>query len=67
MKAPFCLVTLLGGQLKPDVQVADALMRHATDKQFDVNPPVADNIAALAKEAETEMKIDSKVMSTGQA
>jgi hypothetical protein len=49
------------------MQVADALMRHATDKQFDVNPPVADNIAALAKEAETEMKIDSKVMSTGQA
>ncbi len=48
-------------------QVADALMKHATDKQFDENPPVPDNIAALAKEAEDEMKIDAKVMETGSA
>mmetsp|Transcript_82845 Transcript_82845/g.222205 ORF Transcript_82845/g.222205 Transcript_82845/m.222205 type:complete len:113 (-) Transcript_82845:163-501(-) len=47
--------------------VADALMKHATDKQFDINPPVPDNIAALAKEAEDEMKIDAKVMQTGKA
>jgi hypothetical protein len=42
-------------------------MKHATDKQFDENPPVPDNIAALAKEAEDEMKIDAKVMETGSA
>ena len=50
-----------------NVQVADALMKHATDKQFDLNPPVPDNIAALAKEAEDEMKIDAKVLATGKA
>ncbi len=44
------------------MQVADSLMRHATDKQFDGNQPVADNIAALVKEAKTEMKTDSQVI-----
>lgn len=46
-------------------QVARALMNHASDKAFDENPPVSDNIAALAKEAENEMKLDAQVMSTG--
>jgi hypothetical protein len=46
-------------------QVASALMKHASDKAFDENPPVSDNIAALAKEAENEMKLDAQVMSTG--
>jgi hypothetical protein len=60
-----CTVLLFNFLL--NAQVADALMKHATDKQFDENPPVPDNIAALAKEAEDEMKIDAKVMETGSA
>jgi hypothetical protein len=47
------------------LQVATALMKHAQDKAFDENPPVPDNIAALAKEAEDEMKLDAEVMKTG--
>ena len=41
------------------------MMKHAQDKAFDENPPVSDNIAALAKEAENEMKLDAEVMKTG--
>mmetsp|Transcript_62350 Transcript_62350/g.167290 ORF Transcript_62350/g.167290 Transcript_62350/m.167290 type:complete len:112 (-) Transcript_62350:242-577(-) len=44
-----------------DFLAAEALMAHATDKQFYVNPPVPDKIADLAKEAEIEMDIDNKV------
>uniref|UniRef100_A0A7S0VV40 Uncharacterized protein n=1 Tax=Hemiselmis tepida TaxID=464990 RepID=A0A7S0VV40_9CRYP len=46
--------------------VASALMKHAQDKAFDSNPPVSNNIADLAKEAENEMKLDAEVMSTGK-
>ena len=46
----------------PLVQVASALMKHATDMAFDENAPVPENLADLAKAAEDEMKIDAEVM-----
>ena len=44
------------------IQVASALMKHATDMAFDENAPVPENLADLAKAAEDEMKIDAEVM-----
>ena len=46
----------------PVLQVASALMKHATDMAFDENAPVPENLADLAKAAEDEMKIDAEVM-----
>lgn len=44
------------------LQVASALMKHATDMSFDQNAPVPENLADLAKAAEDEMKIDAETM-----
>ena len=48
--------------LGENMQVASALMKHATDMAFDENAPVPENLADLAKAAEDEMKIDAEVM-----
>ena len=48
--------------LGENLQVASALMKHATDMAFDENAPVPENLADLAKAAEDEMKIDAEVM-----
>eukprot|EP00960_Hanusia_phi_P042250 755388-Hanusia_phi.AAC.2 len=49
-------------KLGTEYQVASALMKHATDMQFDENAPVPEKLADLAKAAEDEMKIDAEVM-----
>jgi hypothetical protein len=45
-------------------QVANALVAHATDMQFDENAPVPEHLADLASAAEDEMKIDAEVMAS---
>ena len=54
--------TPAGLAVRACVQVASALMKHATDMAFDENAPVPENLAGLAKAAEDEMKIDAEVM-----
>jgi len=53
---------VLRAACSPVLQVASALMKHATDMAFDENAPVPENLADLAKAAEDEMKIDAEVM-----
>jgi len=57
-------VSMLTTKLGSEYQVANALVAHATDMQFDENAPVPEHLADLATAAEDEMKIDAEVMAS---